>query len=498
MNLAGVPNVTPFDAPEQMLADIDARSTAALISAAADVALVIDGQGVIRDVSIGNDELVYEGSDEWVGRHWLETVTVESRPKVLAMLRDAAATRHGHTPWRQVNHPEAGSAGVPVMYSAVQFGDQGRVVAVGRDLRTVSTLQQRLVDAQQAMERDYLRLRQAEARYRLLFETVSEPVVVLDGNGFTVLEINPAATRLFGDGKGRLAGRPFSEALAPASRQAVSDLFASVRATGRGDDISVQAADGGAPLQMSATLFRQDGAPVVLVRLLASASEGAGIAVSGTADSALLRAIESVPDAFVVTDPQGRVLTANSAFADLLQLPAGERPQGQSLDRWMGRSGVDLNVLLGALRQHGVVRLFPTTLRGAYGGTTQVEISGVSVPQGDPPCLGFTIRDVGRRLAPDARSNRELPRSAGQLAELVGRVPLKDIVGETVDLIEKLCIEAALELTRDNRASAAEMLGLSRQSLYVKLRRYGLGDLGGVGSDQAAANNASSSDKAGP
>ena len=29
------------------------------------------------------------------------------------------------------------------------------------------------------------------------------------------------------------------------------------------------------------------------------------------------------------------------------------------------------------------------------------------------------------------------------------------------------------------------MLGLSRQSLYVKLRRYGLGDLG-AGADEAA------------
>ena len=56
-------------------------------------------------------------------------------------------------------------------------------------------------------------------------------------------------------------------------------------------------------------------------------------------------------------------------------------------------------------------------------------------------------------------------------------MPLKDLVRETTDLIERLCIEAALELTGDNRASAAEMLGLSRQSLYVKLRRYGLGDL---------------------
>ena len=57
---------------------------------------------------------------------------------------------------------------------------------------------------------------------------------------------------------------------------------------------------------------------------------------------------------------------------------------------------------------------------------------------------------------------------------LIGRRPIKDIVGETVDTIERMCIEAALELTHNNRASAAEMLGLSRQSLYVKLRRFGI------------------------
>jgi DNA-binding NtrC family response regulator len=60
---------------------------------------------------------------------------------------------------------------------------------------------------------------------------------------------------------------------------------------------------------------------------------------------------------------------------------------------------------------------------------------------------------------------------------LVGRVPRKELVRESTDMIERLCIEAALELTDDNRASAAEILGLSRQGLYSKLRRHGLGDL---------------------
>jgi DNA-binding NtrC family response regulator len=42
-------------------------------------------------------------------------------------------------------------------------------------------------------------------------------------------------------------------------------------------------------------------------------------------------------------------------------------------------------------------------------------------------------------------------------------------------VIERLCIEAALELTGNNRASAAEILGVSRQSLYSKLNRFGIG-----------------------
>ena len=67
------------------------------------------------------------------------------------------------------------------------------------------------------------------------------------------------------------------------------------------------------------------------------------------------------------------------------------------------------------------------------------------------------------------------PQSLRDMTELIGRVPLKELVRETSDIIERLCIEAALKTTNDNRASAAELLGLSRQSLYVKLRRYGAG-----------------------
>ena len=178
-----------------------------------------------------------------------------------------------------------------------------------------------------------------------------------------------------------------------------------------------------------------------------------------------------------MTDLDRRILTANPAFLDLAELASEEQARGEQLDRWVGRPGVDLDALIANLREHSSVRHFNTILRGEYGANEEVEISAVSVPSGEHPCYGFTIRIVGAQKPAKPRRPRELPRSVEQLTQLVGRVTLKELVRETTDVIERLCIEAALELTGDNRASAAEMLGLSRQSLYSKLRRFGLGDL---------------------
>jgi transcriptional regulator PpsR len=153
------------------------------------------------------------------------------------------------------------------------------------------------------------------------------------------------------------------------------------------------------------------------------------------------------------------------------------RRADESIDRWLGRPGVDLSVLLASLREHGTVRLFATSIRGQYGASTEVEICAVTTEADGESTCAFSIRDVSARLSTATRGDHELPRSVQQMTELVGRVPLKDLVRDATDMIERLCIEAALELSSDKRASAAELLGLSRQSLYVKLRRYGLGDL---------------------
>ena len=462
-----------FERPELFLAGLDAETAASLISAAADVALILDEAGVIQDMAFGNDELKKHGYLDWLGKPWSQTVTVESQPKVAEMLKEAALG--DSTKWRHVNHPSADGADLAFLYSVVpvnRASGRKHAIAFGRDLRSQVALQQRLVSAQLSMERDYWRLRHVETRYRLLFQVASEAVLILDATTEKLEEANPAAYTLLGE-KARQSGWVVTQSLDALSIPAAQQLFSALRTSGRAEPITVCFGDSPEVFTLSGSLFRQESSTHLLVRIT-PLKPGSG-ASDSAATKLLMSAIDSAPDAFVVTDIQGHVLSVNRAFLELTQLASEELVRGESLQKWLGRSGVDLNILISNLRQRGTVRLFATTLRGEYGSTSEVEISAVSITTGSQPCLGFTIRDVGRRLSNDALTTKELPRSAGQMTELVGRVPLRDIVRETTDLIEQLCIEAALELTGDNRAAAAEMLGLSRQSLYVKLKRFGIG-----------------------
>jgi transcriptional regulator PpsR len=460
---------TGFLSADARLGALDAQGIAGLLAAAADLTLIVDAKGVIIDAAASAE--CNAPVREWVGRPWIDTVTIESRPKIEALLRDA---QKGTTPrGRQVNHPAASGPDLPVRYSAVRAAAGGVIVAFGRDLRPLAALQQRVAEAQQEMEREYHRIRNAEKRYRLLFQLSSEAILILDGAGSRIAEANPAAVALVGKAAKKIVGAPFGDLFDEASRRAAQSFVTALLVAPRVDNVHAQLAETRESLLLSGALFRQDGAANIIVIL---SRMGGATALSGE-KTGMLNALERMPDAFALTDSNRRILAANAAFVDLAQAGSEEQLRGEPIERWIGRPGVDAEVLFANLQTHGVVRHFSTLARGQYGSSEDVEISAVDVAEGARHYLGFCIRSAGWRAGRERLGGHELPRTAEQFADLVGRVPLKNLVRETTDLIERLCIEAALELTQDNRASAAEMLGLSRQGLYTKLRRYGLGDL---------------------
>ena len=143
-----------FKAPKTSLGDLDAEAAAVLITAAADVAIIVDAAGAVRDVAVNSEGLAEELADQdsWLGKPWTDTVAPDSRAKVEALLADADAVAGRQ--WRHVNLRSARGTSVPILFSAVRIGDGSRAVAFGRDLRQLSALQQRLLEAQQSLDRD--------------------------------------------------------------------------------------------------------------------------------------------------------------------------------------------------------------------------------------------------------------------------------------------------------------------------------------------------------
>jgi len=448
---------------------LPAGAVASLLATVGDIAFMLDERGIVRNVTVTDGDLAQLDFAAWIGRDWSEVVTIDSRGKAAEMLSDSEGD--GVPRWRQINHPTA-NGDVPVRYLMMRIGDNRQRIAIGRDMRAAAAVQQRLLQTQQSLERDYIRLRQAEARYRLLFDMANEPVLIVDAVTRRIREANPAATRLLG-AKPATAEQPVSGIVAAEDRER---LVAYLGAAGAADDlsaVSVRLGESGEIAQVTARLFRQGRTALLLVRITVDDP------LSGEAphNRAIGDIVEHMPDAFVMADGDFNILTANAAFLEMAEMPSVDRVVGMALRTWLGRPGIDLELIAGQLRDHGVVRNVATILRGAAGAQEEIEVSGVAAPNAGELCYGFTLRNVGRRLRGRPAVERDIPRSVEQLTELVGRMSLKDIVRESTDLIERLCIEAALTYTSDNRASAAEILGVSRQSLYSKLHRHGLGNL---------------------
>jgi transcriptional regulator PpsR len=458
----------PFERAADLFQSLDADAAMKLAMMAGDVSLVLDDTGTILDAAFDPKE--FPAFAGWIGSNWIETVTDESRPKIMEML--AAARRGEVQHWRQVNHASR-EGEVPIRYAVLSVNGGAHRIAFGRDLREAGKLQQRLLQVQQSLERDYLRMRQLEARYRMLFERSTEAVLIIEAATLRIREANPAAHTLVGARAASLPGKKLPSVLDKASHEVLQGLVGAALVSDTVSPATIRLTRGAREVLVSITGFTQDRGQFLLVRLVPESERGTAV------PSPLLELVEQMPDAFVVADANLEIVTANAAFVELVQAASVDQLRGRPLAETIGRPGIDLDLIEGQIDQHGSARNVSTVLRVGHDVEGEpVELSAVRT-SGEDPHYAFVIRPIGRRLRDLPPGSQDLPRSVEQLTELVGRMSLKDIVRESTDLIERLCIEAALSYTSDNRASAAEILGLSRQSLYSKLHRYGLGNLAG-------------------
>jgi transcriptional regulator PpsR len=445
---------------------VSAPPSELLLQHLASLQFLINENGIVIDATINGPSSTLQ-PEELIGRPLSELVTDDSGALLASRIEEARRNKGVAVRCDTSIEPRSGN-NVPLLCWICAETNSSNVKVAAIDLLPEASLRHQLLNAQHAMERDYWSKRRLDARYRRLLDMVSEGFIVVDDSSGRILEANPmAATLLVGAGA-TLVGKPFPQGLDEEARNTLEGLTREARSVTTTIDGMIST-DGGLELNIAITYLRQSGEGRLLIRLRDDSERD----LKGVEFQSFFT---DAPDGILELDEQGIVLAANNAFLDMAGILSPELVEGRRADRWIGRSAVDLNIVLDHSKQEGSVRLYSTTLRTETESSVDIELSVSRVGKNSSTRVMLFVRDIGRRITPDQSVDDHLPRSIEQITGRVGRVPLKELVRESTDVIEALCIEAALKLTSGNRASAAELLGLSRQSLYTKLRRFDLGD----------------------
>ncbi len=453
-----------------------------IVTTAADLAIVLDTGGTVKSVITNPLNPTLGRLDHWKDRDIREFMAEDSLPKLETQLEAYRQGRKAKAEAIEVNHCDNANWEFPIRYTIHKTNSPDIVLMLGRDLRPIAELQHRLVKAQLALEKDYETHRDYETRYRVIMEAARDAFALVDVSSGRILDVNSAAGQLLGEEPDTLAGGAFTQEFDGRRRGEFIEGLVLAASDETATHVTVRSRRSKKELVIHPIVFRAAGDKILLCRMeAAEAAETVATDVSQIL-SALYR---DGPDAVVFTDAHGIIRSANDAFLSLTDAGQVADVKGKSLGDFLARGSVDLKVLIDNATRHGKMRLYSTRLEGAYGSQLTVEMSATRMTGGAGNGFGFVLRDTSRlevMREPSASAEPAAPGGNGPMSDdamrnvmdLVGSAPLKDIVSATTDVVEKMCIETAVELTNNNRVAAAEMLGLSRQSLYVKLRKYGL------------------------
>jgi transcriptional regulator PpsR len=459
MNEATNTTTTLATSFSESLSDWAPELARTMVSLGGDIALVIDDRGVVQRVDQRASTPLACDAHTWIGHHWTETVTIESKGKVERLMAEASTTCA--TRKREVNHPAGGGATVAVAYTAMRLGARGPILAVGRDLGISAALQQKFMGAQKEMERNYANARQAEARYRLLFQVATDAVIVVDGQTLNIIEANQSAADLFDVSPGQVVGQNAAFGFERQSRDAVTAALANALQSGKSCETRARLLGRVSSTSVTATPFRVVDTQQLLVRIRTTEQLGSAANLGAT----LARLVDSASDGVAVTDVDGAVLVANPAFLKLVKASTEASVRGRPLSDWLSLPNEPFAELLTRVGSEGMAGYAPSQVLALDAIVKPVEVAATLLSEIDPPCIGFSIRLVPGPGGDIAVAVEPMQAAVQVLCDQVGSAALPELMRRASEILQRNFIRMAMERAGADLNKAADMLGINRQQL---------------------------------
>ena len=440
-----------------------------VILRASDISLLIDTAGLILEVIYNTENKNLGDIEHWRTRNIRDFITKESGIKLEEILNlSSNANNKVEKDTIQLNHIKNDSTDFPIQYSVHPTGVNNQILLFGRDLTQIAQAQQELMKTQLKFEREYDRYRSFDTKYRVILEQCGSAFIIVDETG-KIVDFNKKATTIIE--RTDLQHITLEELINQRTSTEILNELETLNKNAPSNALKTFLKKSYKEVQLKGTFFRSNEGVHTLIRLNNSASHKAPHAREKLYLSDLY---QKTTDAFVFIDEAGKIVDTNDSFLTLSENANVDEVVGKSFSAFLRNTATDLKILTDNSKKLGKIRNYATEFITAFGSKIPVTISSTWVSNEHDDFYGFILRDSSNIEFEKQNDNEQYSWEA--TTKLVGSAPLKELVAQTGDIAERICLETALNLTSNNKVAAADLLSLSRQSLYVKLRKHNLLD----------------------
>ena len=439
-----------------------------IISEFGDINIILDTRGKILQIKtpVGS---ILKNLNSWINKNIYDFLTIESKEKLNFHLTSLSDLSQSSTKWFELNHISENTGEFPVKYKGFKAANKKNVILIGNDLSPVAEIQKKFVNSQLALEREYSRYRSFETKYKALIEFSEEPLFLLDGVTGKILNLNDSAAKIINEKRDKLVGKSLSKFFNFKNDNEFIELLKS------DEIVKNYNSNKNIKSKFQSSIFRAENEVCIIVRLQ---KENEVKVKENELNNILSKFYDNTRYGIVFTDSIGTIKYVNDSFISLCKIENQQLLIERPFSDFLARGIIDMKVLIEATLENGSTMPFKTQLISNYDIKTEIEITSTKTSINFVDYICFLISHRPNESEPETENNINenvvSEKATKKIMKLVGSAPLKDLVADTSDIVEKICIETALKMTKNNRVATAEMLNLSRQSLYVKLRKYNL------------------------
>ncbi len=231
-----------------------AAELAAIVEFSADAIIGKNLKGIVTSWNGGAERIFGYSATEMVGSPITRLIPPErlqEEVEILGRIKRGQCVEHFETVRMTKNGRKMD---VSVTVSPILYAD-GRIAGASKVVRDIS-------ERKQAQDR----LRVSEIRYRRLFETANDGVILLDPGTCKIIDANPFMTRLLGYERDQLVGKELYEIGLLKDAAASRQMFRNLKKTHemRYEDLPLKSQRGrNQEVEVVANLYQEDGRPVI-------------------------------------------------------------------------------------------------------------------------------------------------------------------------------------------------------------------------------------------